>query len=40
MNPFGIAAVLGGRHRLKKVVKTGAKDRGKGIIEGDGWLKP
>jgi hypothetical protein len=31
--------VLGGRQRFQKMVKTGAQDRSKGIIEGYRWVE-
>jgi hypothetical protein len=34
MNPLRITTVLGGRQRLKNMVKTGAQDRREGLIKG------
>jgi hypothetical protein len=39
MDPFSIAAVFGGRQRLKKMVKAGAQDRCKGVVERDRRLE-
>src|SRR5579859_5977411 len=39
MNAFGIAAILGGRHRFKKMLKTAAEDRRKRVVESDRRLE-